>query len=87
MSVIFLWDNIIWNLLNSEATGISVMVMLSQSYLQNLEKNVMELALTFDIAPKTFCRYADDSHAQFASRKNATELLNVLNSQDPQYTT
>ena len=87
MSVIFLWDNIIWNLLNSEATGISVMVMLSQSYLQNLEKNVMELALTFDIAPRTFCRYADDSHAQFASRNNATELLNVLNSQDPQYTT
>ena len=47
----------------------------------------MELALTFDIAPRTFCRYADDSHAQFASRNNATELLNVLNSQDPQYTT
>ena len=30
------------------------MVVLSKSYLQNLEKNAIELALTFDIAPKAF---------------------------------
>ena len=48
----------------------------------------IELALTFGIAPKTFRRYVDDSHARFESRNNATEFLNVLNSQDPriQYT-
>ena len=40
--------------------------------------------MTFDIAPKTFRRYVDDSHARFGSRNNATEFLNVLNSQDPQ---
>ena len=80
----FLWDNVIWNLLNSGPIGLSIMVVLSESYLQNLEKNAIELALRFDIAPKTFCRYVDDSHARFGSRSNATEFLNVLNSQDPQ---
>ena len=49
-----------------------------------MKKNAIELALTFDIAPKTFCRYVDDSHARFGSRNNAAEFLNVLNSQDPQ---
>ena len=65
------------------------MVVLSESYLQKFEKNAIELALSFDIAPKTFCRYVDDSGARFGSRSNATEFSNVLNSQDPQiqYTT
>ena len=36
------------------------------------------------ISPKTFCRYVDDSHVWFGSRKNATEFFNVLNSQDLQ---
>ena len=80
----FLWDNIIWNLLNSGPIGLSVMVVLLESYLQNLEKNSIELALRFDIAPKTFSRYVDDSHARLGSRSNATEFFNVLHSQDPQ---
>ena len=49
-----------------------------------MNKNAIELALRFDITPKTFCRYVDDSHARFGSRSNATEFLNVLNSQDSQ---
>ena len=61
------------------------MVVLSERYLQNLEKkNAIELALRFDIASKTLRRYVDDSHARFGSRSNATEFLNFLNSQDPQ---
>ena len=60
------------------------MVILSESYLQNLEKNAIELALTFDIAPKTFRRYDDDSHARYGSRNNVTEFSNALNSQDTQ---
>ena len=46
----------------------------------------IELTLTFDITPKTFHRYVDDSYARFGSKNNATEFLNVLNSQDPQTT-
>ena len=60
------------------------MVVLSESYLQNLEKNATELALRYDIAPKTFRRYVRDSHAHFGSRNNANEFLNVLNIQYPQ---
>ena len=66
--------------INSGPISLSIMVVLSENYLQNLEKNAVELALTFDIAPKTFCQYVDDSHARFGSRNNANEFLNVLNS-------
>ena len=34
----FLWDNFTWNLLNSGPIGLSIMVVLSESYLQYLEK-------------------------------------------------
>ena len=54
----FLWDNVIWNLLNSGPIGGSIMVVL----LQDLEENAIELALSFDISSKTFRRYVDDSH-------------------------
>ena len=60
------------------------MDVLLQSYFQNLEKRDIELALAFDVAPKTFHWYVDNSHAWFGSRDNATEILNALNSQDPQ---
>ena len=59
------------------------MIVLSESYLHNLEKNALELALRFDIAPKTFRRYVDDSYARFGSRSNAAEFLNILDSEDP----
>ena len=57
---------------------------LSESYLQDFGKIANYLALTFGIAPKTFRRNVDDSLTHFGSRNNATEFLNVLNSQDPQ---
>ena len=41
---------------------------------ENLEKKATELAFRFDIAPKTFSKYVDDSHAWFGSRNNANEL-------------
>ena len=49
------------------------MILLSESYLQNFEKNAIELALAFAIASKTFHQYVDDSHARFGRRNNATE--------------
>ena len=80
----FLWDNVIWNLLNSGPIAFSIMLVLSESYLHNIEKKAIEIALRFGIVPKTFRKYVDDSHARFRSRSNVTEFLNVLNSQDPQ---
>ena len=74
----FLWDNVIWNLLNSGPIGLSIMVVISESYLQNLENYAIELALRFYIAPKTFRIYVDDLHARFGSGNNANKFLNVL---------
>ena len=45
----FLWHDVIWDFLNSGPVGLSLMVVLSESYLQNLEKNAIELVLRFDI--------------------------------------
>ena len=80
----FLWDNAIWNLLNSEPIVLPIIVILSESYLQNFEKKAIELALTFDITPKTFRRCVDDFHARFGSRNDAAEFLHVFDSQDAQ---
>ena len=54
------------------------MVVISESYLQNLESYAIELALRFYIAPKTFRIYVDDLHARFGSGNNANKFLNVL---------
>lgn len=48
-------NNVIWNLVTSVPIGLSMMVVLSESYWQNLEKHTIELAMAFEIAPKTFC--------------------------------
>ena len=69
----FLWDNVIWNLLNSGPVGLSVMVVLLESPLQNLQKHNWFWRLSLHL-----------NNSQFGSRNNATEFLNVLNSQDLQ---
>ena len=50
--------------------------------LLNLEKHSIKLALAFGTPLKTFCRYADDSHAQLGGRNNATEFMNICNRQN-----
>ena len=57
------------------------MPVLSESYLQNLEKHAIEIALKFGITPKIFQRSVNNFHARFESRNNATEFLNIRNSQ------
>ena len=52
----FLWSNLIWNLINFGSICPSLMSVLSESYLQNLEKHAIELALKFGITPKIFQR-------------------------------
>ena len=36
-----LWDNVIWNLLNSGPIGLSIMIVLSERHLQNLAKMLL----------------------------------------------
>ena len=39
-------------------------------------------ALNYKIAPKTFRRFVDDSHAGFQERSHANKFLEILNKQD-----
>ncbi|XP_047143649.1 uncharacterized protein LOC124817506 [Hydra vulgaris] len=64
------------------------MVVISEAYLQHIEYNAVQQALTINIAPITFKRYVDDCHARFSNSGNAESFLTLLNSQDKaiQYT-
>ena len=64
------------------------MVVLSECYLQRIEHISITQGLTLNLAPKTFKRFADDSHARFNNREQSLQFLDILNSQDPsiQYT-
>ena len=84
----FLCENKIRLLENAGPIGLSLMVVLSESYLQHLEHKVIAEALAIQIQPKTFKRYVDDSHARFTSKHHVNTFQAVLNKQDPaiQYT-
>ena len=64
------------------------MVVLSECYLQRIEHISIIQALNLNLAPKTFKRFVDDSHARFNNREQSLQFLDILNSQDPsiQYT-
>ena len=84
----FLYENKMRLLENTGPIGLSLMVVLSESYLRHLEHKAMVEALTMQIQPKTFKRYVDDSHARFTSKHHANIFQEILNKQDPamQYT-
>ena len=64
----FLYSNEIWKLDNLEEIGLSIMVVLPESFLRRLEERSIAIALTLDIALKTFKRYINDSHARFQNK-------------------
>ena len=84
----FLYENRMRLLENAGPIGLSLMVVLFQSYLQHLEHKTMVEALTLQIQLKTFKRYVDDSHARFTSKHHANIFQEILNKQDSdiQYT-
>ena len=84
----FLYNNIIWTLENSESIGLSILVVLYECYPQRIEHISSTQALTLNLAPKTFRRFVDDSHARFNTKEQSLQFLDILNSQDPsiQYT-
>ena len=53
-----------------------------------IEKNAMDVALVANVAPKTFKRYVDDSHARFDTCEEMVKFHQILNEQDEriQYT-
>ena len=84
----FPYENKIRLLENAGPIGLSLMVILSESYLQHLENKAIAEALAIQIHSKTFKRYVDDSHARFTSKCHAKTFQQILNKQDPtiQYT-
>ena len=72
----FLYENKIGLLENTGPIGLSLMVVLSESYLRHLEHKAMAEALNIQIQPKTIIRCTDDSHAQIkASHRSITLML------------
>jgi len=84
----FLYENAIYVIKDAGPIGLSLMVVIAESYLQFLEKKSIQDAIIFGCCPVTFRRYVDDSHSRFANKEQSTEFLKILNSQDTkiQYT-
>ena len=58
------------------------MVVLSESYVQNLEQKAIAEALALNLAPTTYRRYVDDTHARFESKGQSREFQKILNKHD-----
>ena len=65
----FLYENILHLFQGSGPIGISLMVVLSECYLQKTEQ-ILEV-LNYKIAPETIRCFVDDSHTRFQERSRA----------------
>ena len=66
---------------NSGTIGLSFTIVLSEIYIQNLEHKAIAKALTLNLVPETYRRYADDTHARFRSREQSHEFQKILDKQ------
>ena len=58
------------------------MVVISEAFLQRLEDRALQEALATNLAPLTYKRYVDDSHARFETEHQSHSFLNILNKQN-----
>nr|XP_047124319.1 uncharacterized protein LOC105844437 [Hydra vulgaris] len=79
----FLNENKIRIIPNSGPIGLSLMVVMAEAFLQNIERKALNIATICTCEPKTFVRYVDDCHARFNSIKQQQMFLNILNEQNP----
>ena len=86
----FLWDEKIHGLKDSGPIGLSLMVILAESFLQMIETKALTIAknLPVPVNPITHRRYVDDSHDRFNTKTHSQQFLAILNDQEPrvQYT-
>ena len=84
----FLWNDKLYEIHDTGPIGLSLMVVVAEGFLQHIESQALSIAINHQVAPKTFFRYVDDSHARFNKRDEALEFMNILNSLEPriQYT-
>ena len=67
---------------NSGPIGLALMVVISEAFLQRLEDKAIREALATNLAPLTYKRYVDDSHATFETVYQSHSFLNTLNKQN-----
>ena len=81
----FLWDNQIHCLEDSGPIGLSLMVILAESFLQMIENKAMNIAISrpLPVNPITHKRYVDDTHDRFKTKEASDEFLKILNDQEP----
>ena len=81
----FLCDNQIHCLEDSGPIGLSLMVILAESFLQMIENKAVTIAksLPSPVNPITHKRYVDDCHDRFKTKEISEEFLSILNEQEP----
>ena len=81
----FLWNNQIHLLEDSGPIGLSLMVVLAESFLQMIEKKAINIASNqiIPVNPITHKRYVDDTHDRFKNKELSEEFLKILNNQEP----
>ena len=81
----FLWNDKIYQLIDSGPIGLSLMVVMAEGFLQIIERKSIEIALSLPqpISPITHRRYVDDTHDRFFTKEDSENFLKILNSQEP----
>jgi len=81
----FLYDNQVHCLEDSGPIGLSLMVILAESFLQMIENKAMNIANSrpSPVHPITHKRYVDDTHDRFKNKETSEEFLKILNDQEP----
>ena len=81
----FMLDNEIHCLQDSGPIGLSLMVVLAESFLQMIENKSLNIARNLPIPanPITHKRYVDDTHDRFHDKETSEAFLTILNSQEP----
>ena len=70
----FLWNNKIRILQKLGPIGLSFVVALLESYIQNFEHKAIAEVLTLNLAPKTYRQYVDDTHVWCKSKEQSRKF-------------
>ena len=78
----FLWNGKIHQLIDSGPIGLSLMVVVSEGFIQSIKKKAFTKARlpTNAACPITHKRYVDDSHDRFSTKRKSEKFLGILNS-------
>ena len=81
----FLWNDEIRQLIDSGPIGLPLMVVVSEGFLQSIEKKAFTIAKlpTNAACPISHKRYVDDSHDRFSTKRKSDKFLGILNSIEP----